>query len=644
MNTQLYKLAEENIETILSYYKLIKEDSEKYNSFITKFTKITRTYCSSIKNIFNNEEIFSKNYDNITKENAQKKARKKSTRHHHMHIDIDISDHQILKKKINVTPIELNIEKINDLFKNYINCIELFTTSLENQNITLTQNLEQTKNKINEIKNNYSTEKQNFFQKYSEFDELNKKLNMKYYEQEKGLVEFLLKKKPAKMDATDENNINLKIYNAKIMQKEIISQFKNLGNFGKSFNDSYNKTLTEIKEIVSEFFKTFETLINHILILYKKSFIFPITELTSDNKIMDLKEKEFNEIINNIIKNIEPEFSDIYFDEYKIKVLNQNIDNESDEDENTKNLINLIKNSHIEIDGKDIFFIVKKMYNFSYVDKKEYILDKEKEKLNLDEKLEKLFKYSKFNNDNNESNVSYEVNKNNDNNDKKDIINSNLQIEKNGDNLVQEDIIIKNGPNKADVDYICKLMNQKVFRNHILLKLNKHRATGHLGMSELVYNYFVQILLAITKYLVEEKQTENGKELIIDYDATRFTFILSQTFYCVKNGKKFYFQHGIKNEKIFHSVEFWIKLLQHNIKEETEKFFRKSIKKFSEKETKDKESEICLMQILPYITGLNGFEIGKDKIKEIVNFFINEYHIKDEDKKIILNSLENKED
>ena len=643
MNTQLYKLAEENIETILSYYKLIKERSEKYNSFITKFTKITRTYCSNIKNIFDNEEILSKNYDNITKENIQKKVRKKSIRHHHMNIDIDISERQILKKKINVTPIELNMAKINDLFKNYINCIELFTTSLENQNITLTQNLEQTKTKINEVKNNYSTEKQNFFQKYSEFDELNKKLNMKYYEQEKGLVEFLLKKKPSKMDATDENNINLKIYNAKIVQKEIISQFKNLGNFGKSFNDSYNKILTEIKEIVSEFFKTFETLINHILILYKKSFIIPITELTSDNKIMDLKEKEFNEIINNIIKNIEAKSCDICFDEYKIKVLNQNIDDESEEDENTKNLINLIKNSHIEIDGKDIFFIVKKMYNFSYIDKKEYILDKEKEKLNLDEKLEKLFTYSQKINDNSECNILSEVNNNNDKKDK-DNINSNLQIEKNDDNLVKEDIIMKNGPNKADVDYICKLMNQKVFRNYILLKLNKHRTTGHLGMTEVVYNYFVQILLAITKYLVEEKQTEQGKELIIDYDATRFIFILSQTFYCVKNGKKYYFQHGLKNEKIFHSVEFWIKLLQHNIKEETEKLITKSIKKYTEKEAKEKESEICLMQLLPYITGFNGFEIGKDKINEIANFFINEYQLKDEDKKIILNSIENNGD
>ena len=638
MNTQLYKLAEENIETILFYYKMIKENSEKYNSFITKFTKITRTYCSSIKNIFDSEEIFSKNSDDTTKESIQKRLRKKST-HHHVHIDINISDQQTLKKKINITPIEHNIDKIKELFKNYINCIELFTTSLENQNITLTQNLEQTKTKINEIKNNYSTNKQNFFQKYSEFDELNKKLNMKYFEQEKGLVEFLLKKKPSKMDSTDENNINLNIYNAKIMQKEIVSQFNNLGNFGKNFNDSYDKILKEIKEIVSEFFKTFETLINHILILYKKSFIFPITELTTDNKIMDLKEKEFNKIINNIDKNIEEKFWDICFDDYKIKVLNQNIDVENEEDENAKNLINLIKNSQIQIDGKDIFFIVKKMYNFAYVDKKEYILEKEKEKLNLDEKLEKLFTYSQINNDKNEWNVLYKVNKNND---KIDCINTNLQIEKNDDNPTPDDLIIKKGPYQSDVDYICKLMNQKVFRNHILLKLNKHRATGLLAMSEEVYNYFVQILIEITKYVVEEKQTEQGKELIIDYELIRFLFILSQTFYCVKNGEKCYFQHGLKNVEIFHSVEFWIKLLQYNIKEESEKLFSKSNKKFSEEESKDKVSEICLMQLLPYITGLNGFGIGQDKIKEIGNFFINEYHLKDDDKKIIFNSIENK--
>ena len=152
MDTSLYKLSEENIETLLHFFNLIKEKSEKYYSFLTKFNKTTKAYCQEIKSIFGNEIIFIDDTENIKKENAQNLKKRGPC---NIKISIDINESITKVKKIDISPIEYNIERINKLFKNYYECLELFTRSLENQMNSLYQNIEKTKAKINEIKNNY---------------------------------------------------------------------------------------------------------------------------------------------------------------------------------------------------------------------------------------------------------------------------------------------------------------------------------------------------------------------------------------------------------------------------------------------------------------------------------------------------------
>ena len=50
------------------------------------------------------------------------------------------------------------------------------------------------------------------------------------------------------------------------------------------------------------------------------------------------------------------------------------------------------------------------------------------------------------------------------------------------------------------------------------------------------------------------------------------------------------------------------------------------------------------MQILPYISGLNGFGLEKEKIKEIAEFFISEYNLKDDEKEVIFQSIKDSEE
>ena len=79
-----------------------------------------------------------------------------------------------IRKKMNIFPIMENISKINKLFINFVECIELFTKSIDNLLLFVNQTIEKNKTKINDIKNNYSLEKQNFLQKFTEFEKLNK--------------------------------------------------------------------------------------------------------------------------------------------------------------------------------------------------------------------------------------------------------------------------------------------------------------------------------------------------------------------------------------------------------------------------------------------------------------------------------------
>ena len=627
MDTSLYKLSEENIETLLHFFNLIKEKSEKYYSFLTKFNKTTKAYCQEIKSIFGNEIIFIDDTENIKKENAQNLKKRGPC---NIKISIDINESITKVKKIDISPIEYNIERINKLFKNYYECLELFTRSLENQMNSLYQNIEKTKVKINEIKNNYSIDKQTFLQKYSEYDAINKKLYNKYFEQEKYILDFTLKNKPQITKEKETELIN-KLFDPLKNEKELKTKFKKLENFGKIFNDSYEKNSKELKEIVKMFYNQFETLITHIFIFYGKSFLIQIKDFTTDKNNMKTKEKDFDEKLNQSMKKIEAKSYEFNLDDYKVKTIKINSMNENNITEGDKILINMVKNSHKKIDEKDIFFIVKKMYNFQNINKTEYIIDIEKEKLNLNERLNKLFNFAYM------SNIKKNSDKIND-------INSNSNSENKGATFEENTINKKESePTQEDLDYICKLMNRKEYRDFLLTKLNNYRAVGSLIMPENIYNYFVQIFLEIIKYIIDEKQTDTGNGSNIDYITARYIFILSQTFYYKKDGKKIYLQNGLRNQKIFQSAEFWINLLQYNMKMELEKLSKNREKPMTENDIKEKGNEICLMQILPYISGFTGFGMSKEEINRISDFFIKEYKLNEEAQKIIFESIQNYE-
>ena len=155
-------------------------------------------------------------------------------------------------------------------------------------------------------------------------------------------------------------------------------------------------------------------------------------------------------------------------------------------------------------------------------------------------------------------------------------------------------------------------------------------------MPEKIFNYFIKIFIEISKYL-----TENEDNKIKDYNIVRMIFILSQTFYCIKNTQKIYLQNELNNVKIFHSVNFWKELLLYNMNEEIEKIEKKANKKFNRNEYIEHANKICFMQLLPYINGMSGFGMDKEKIKEVAIFIIKEFEINEKDKNVIFDSIDN---
>ena len=612
MDTPLYKLSEENFGIISFYYDLINEKSEKYYNLIFKFNEATKEYCSKIKNIFGNDIKFPEDNNNQNKENNLPIKKRAST--NILKANVDINEAKMKSKNFDISPIEYNIGVINNLFLSYYQNLSLFSESLGVCSISLKDKIEKTKTTINEIKSNYNKDKSKFEEKYSTFDTINKEMSAMYFDQEKNIVDFMIKSGPKTPRDKDEDDLILKIFDSLNYQETMKNKFKGLGNFGKAFNDSYNEKFEKIKNATTAFYKDFESFMNSIFNFYKKSFFGPVRDFVTDKNNTQLKAEHFNENLNSVLKKIDENFSEINFDIYKINTIKYNTKDENHLSENGKNLMQIIRKK--KFDEKDIFYVAQKMNNFEFVDKKEYILDIEKEKIKLLEKLNKLFRYANKN----------RVKKNSENKS-----NSNSE-----DNLIDLNKNKVEEPNDEDFNYICKLMKKKEYRDYLLTKLNNYRAEGSLEMPENVYNYFVKIFLEIMKYLVEEKEKDSVKELNIDYTATRYIFILSQTFYYKKDKEKIYLQNGIKNQKIFQSDEFWIKLLEYNIKQEMDKLASKSQKKFDEKE---KGKEICIMQILPYLSGFDGFGVSKEAMDKIINFFIKKYELNEESQKLIFEAI-----
>ena len=234
---------------------------------------------------------------------------------------------------------------------------------------------------------------------------------------------------------------------------------------------------------------------------------------------------------------------------------------------------------------EDLYNVVEYMYKFDQIDKSEYNLETEKEKIDFKVLANKLLLYG-------------------------------LKVKRKEE--------FENWPAITD-DEINKLydgMNSKDFRLVFLQRLNNFRALGMLDMPKKEYDITSKCFLKMTDRTFEEK----------DKDSAKFLIIISQTFYIKEDGKKHYLQADIIGHKLFNDLDFWIGY--------TEKVLDDEISKIKNLELRSKKvNDIVFATLTTITTNMKSFGMDVEKVKKLCEKVFEKYESKKETKDMIMSMV-----
>ena len=660
MNSSLYKQLHENYETMLKYYELTKEKYLEHYEYICKYRENTKEYCNKMKELFkawNNSSDMAEyktieiNFELNNKDNKNNKNNKNNKK--------ALSLGQNYEKKVKISPIQNSANKISIFFQEFINCLDLFMDSFLFPLTDFNKYIGKTDIEINSINNNYFDQQKEFLNGYKNFNILNKDLTKLYEEAESKLLEFCYEKKKKKKDLVKfEENLNNSISEMIKKERNILDKYSSINNIGEIFTNSTNENINAIKLFTSSLLQKCEMCSKSIFGFFQKSFLLPMDQFLKgriesniENEIKTKKELE--EILNSYTNNIEEKDKNIALDEYKIKVTKNNIVDLDSILEDRIILNNIMEEFSFEpirnenkneIEEEEIYYVAKNMYDkFKLINKSEYNLKIEEQNLKIKKTLDKLTAFAYEKNKKLARNKNKDKNKS-DKNDKKKKKDNNKNTINETDNKNDEDEQKVNPIDKEvtqeEIDDLCKLMKEYEYRKYVLFKINNFRTQGAYSIPLQMFNYLKQIFLEISKYIYTENKENN--ELILDIKITKLVIILSQTFYCMKDNEKVYLQKEISEEQIFHNAKFWEKLIKSLIDSEiqsVQESAKKNKMSQSEEKIKKRIDTIAFTQILPNITGMNGFGLKKEEIENIILLLVDEYKVSQSNKDVILGLL-----
>ena len=130
-----------------------------------------------------------------------------------------------------------------------------------------------------------------------------------------------------------------------------------------------------------------------------------------------------------------------------------------------------------------------------------------------------------------------------------------------------------------------------------------------------------------------------------DIDSAKYLIILSQTFYIKENEEKIYITNRIKNHPLYQKEEFWNEYIQTEI---SEAFKKKDLndknigKKYDEDDLAKRNNELVFAQLITMSECMSNFDLGKEKIVNIIKPMFDTYKINEENRSVILSYLNNK--
>ena len=457
--------------------------------------------------------------------------------------------------------MKTSITSVNNLIGNYLSNVQKLSMNINNDSISYFQHYDELIKSLEEtemiIISDYTK------QKY------NKAINNKFNKDKDGAIEEsrecekLFLESDSKLKGEVNQYMNDFNTNIKIIKKEMIK-----------LNDDYKNDLLNIMSTLKKNYNNF------INLLYNDSL-----KIKNFDK-NDIFKKEIKEYLNYEIKsdNSFEILNNIKREKYIIKIIKENEKNAIENESNHKKY-HVTKN--LVYTNKDIFNIVKIIYDYDFktIDTDLYKLDIEKNKLKI---VQYCSKFLNFNFDTNEYGKEG-------------------GFYNNAEEKCFNELIF------SDEEYLIKF----------LYCLNYFRTTGRYELKKETFNLIKSVFCKAADNLIK-KDNKTISYLLI---------ILSQTFYLMKDGEKYFLQKEIKNCAYFRDPNFWINDLEDMIKNEMEKFEMQATKNklvFSEERKKKKMDEIVFSKMASIIASLNGFDLEKEKIDEIMSPIITKYKLSDE--------------
>ena len=503
----------------------------------------------------------------------------------------------------------------NDLDKSMKNTSELFLSFIENQLNNLlnflgvTQSilfalnkyvsnsdsiLQKTKEKNKSIFSNIKILNDKYYNEYllmiNSFDNLEDKIVKRYVKNKYNISE-------EDRYSGDDDNI---IKNCVAISKKLENSFLNFKKEEiKQYIYEYNNNLEEIINNKLFYNKDFQDCIINIINCFKEYFNnsinsihkelsefesdYSTTEINENNIYNKVKEKEINSLIYNIFNS----------KKYNIKVLKNNeIMNDDDWDIVDLNEENQVvrRKSKIFLSNEDIYNIMKEIYNYDFIsiNKEDYNLDNEKQKLKVLDLTKKL--------------LSYDLNKH-------------IKEKISDEEVKTLNNLLKNNNNQYEII------------SFFLSELFQIRGHGKFEMNNRVFDIINNILQYILDEVINEKNdTMNIISSIV---------MISVTFYVINHKEKIYLSEEIKNHKIFRSIEFWSDFIVMQIEEDLKNNNNK-INKDDEERKKKKNNDILLSKILPTAITMKKYDIDKDSIFKIIDNLMNRYQLDKKSKESLL--------
>ena len=564
----------QNINTSLELFEILKQNVDEYCSYVKKYKECTEAYFDKL----------SKLTYNIKKDTPN------------------------LNKNLNISSILSMLNKVPDLVKQQQEGIKKFVESLDLSLKPLEMVLKSEINSLDESKKVFEESKKKYQKNIMKYKKLLDNLSIT----EKKIIKYYIAKKKQKDYSEEKNSMVSSMSETKLLEKDFLEGIIGGKNYHWVFQEESLKNIENIKSHIRIILENLNSSILFFLCIFNNCYSPCVNFVDNETKKSNEQAIDIKNLINDNMNIKTYKIEQLHIDKYQSKILNktkiQNVTYSIDitntqnfskfSINNLANFTNNIKSFFIkdnddinddiiiaQLNKIDLLGLAKKLYhNFKMIDKSDYDIKSEEEKLNVKNYSDKLLLMKKFKN--------------------KDKYNEKITSEE----------------KKKLFALVVKKENREIF----LSRLDKIRFFGNFEYPKKVFDDIVKIFKIILDKIEVEK----------DLYVFEICIILSLTFYYIDKDQKIYIYNFTKSHNIYKSEKMWRDYISFNIEDKIDKFnelqyrIEKNDKKGENEINKEKYDEIIFSQIITITKNMCDFDFDIDKAEIIINEFIKKYNIK----------------